>query len=39
MGRKAVETLLLLIDKKKIKKSIELKTELVERGSVSRWEA
>lgn len=38
MGRKAVETLLLLIDKKKIKKSIELKTELVERGSVSRWE-
>jgi len=38
MGRKAVEILLLLIDKKKIKKSIELKTELVERGSVSRWE-
>lgn len=39
MGQKAVETLLKLIDKKDIKKSIELKTELIERGSVSRWEA
>jgi len=38
MGQKAVETLLKLIDKKKIKKSVELKTELIERGSVSRWE-
>jgi len=38
MGQKAVETLLKLIDKKDIKKSIELKTELIERGSVSRWE-
>lgn len=38
MGQKAVETLLKLIDKKKIKKSVELETELIERGSVSRWE-
>ncbi len=39
MGQKAVETLLKLIDKKKINKSIKLKTELIERGSVSRREA
>ena len=38
MGQKAVETLIKLINKKKIKKSIELETELIERGSVSRWE-
>jgi len=38
MGQKAVETLLKLIDKKRIKKSVELETELIERGSVSRWE-
>ena len=36
MGEKAVETLLKLIDKKKIKKSVELETELIERDSVSR---
>jgi len=36
MGQKAVETLLKLIDKKDIKKSIELKTELIERGSVRK---
>jgi len=39
MGQKAVEILIKLINKKKIKKSIELETELIERGSVSRWEA
>ncbi len=38
MGQKAVETLLKLIDKKRIEKSVELETELIERGSVSRWE-
>ncbi len=38
MGQKAVETLLKVIDKKKIKKSVELETELIERDSVSRWE-
>jgi len=38
MGQKAVEILLKVIDKKKIKKSVELKTELIERDSVSRWE-
>jgi len=38
MGQKAVETLLKLIDKKKIKKSVEFETELIERDSVSRWE-
>jgi len=38
MGQKAVETLIKLINKKKIKKSIELETELIERDSVSRWE-
>jgi len=37
MGQKAVETLIKLIDKKKIKKSIELETELIERDSVNRW--
>ncbi len=37
MGQKAVETLIKLIDKKKIKKSVELETELIERDSVSRW--
>ena len=37
MGQKAVETLLKVIDKKKIKKSIELETELIERDSVSKW--
>jgi DNA-binding LacI/PurR family transcriptional regulator len=39
MGQKAVETLLKVIDKKKIKKSVYLETELIERDSVSRWEA
>jgi len=38
MGQKAVETLLKLIDKKKIKKSVEFETKLIERDSVSRWE-
>jgi len=38
MGQKAVETLIKLINKKKIKKSVEFETELIERGSVSRWE-
>ena len=38
MGQKAVETLLKVIDKKKIQKSVELKTELIERDSVCRWE-
>jgi DNA-binding LacI/PurR family transcriptional regulator len=38
MGQKAVETLIKLINKKKIKKSVELETELIERDSVSRWE-
>jgi len=38
MGQKAVETLLRLIDKKKIKKSVEFETKLIERDSVSRWE-
>jgi len=38
MGQKAVETLVKLINKKKIKKSIEFETELIERDSVSRWE-
>lgn len=37
MGQKAVETLLKLIDKKKIKKSVEFETELIERDSVSKW--
>jgi len=36
MGQKAVETLLRLIDKKKIKKSVELETKLIERDSVRR---
>ena len=36
MGQKAVETLLKLIDKKKIKKSVEFETELIERDSVRR---
>lgn len=38
MGQKAVEALLKVINKKKIKKSVELETELIERDSVSRWE-
>jgi len=38
MGQKAVEILIKLINKKKIKKSIQLETELIERDSVSRWE-
>jgi DNA-binding LacI/PurR family transcriptional regulator len=38
MGQKAVEILIKLINKKKIKKSVEFKSELIERGSVSRWE-
>jgi DNA-binding LacI/PurR family transcriptional regulator len=38
MGQKAVETLLKLIDKKKIKKSVEFETELIERDSVCRRE-
>lgn len=38
IGQKAVETLIKLINKKKIKKSVEFETELIERGSVSRWE-
>jgi LacI family transcriptional regulator len=38
MGQKAVEILLKVIDKKKIKKSVELETELIKRDSVSRWE-
>ena len=38
MGQMAVETLLKVIDKKKIQKSVELKTELIERDSVCRWE-
>jgi DNA-binding LacI/PurR family transcriptional regulator len=38
IGQKAVETLLKLIDKKKLKKSVEFKTELIERDSVIRWE-
>lgn len=38
MGQRAVETLINLISKKKIKKFIELETELIERDSVSRWE-
>lgn len=37
MGEKAVEILLKLIDKKKIKKSVEFETELIERDSVSKW--
>ncbi|HER23654.1 MAG TPA: LacI family transcriptional regulator, partial [Candidatus Atribacteria bacterium] len=37
MGQKAVETLLKVINKQKIKKSIELETELIERDSVGRW--
>jgi len=36
MGQKAVETLLKVIDKKKIKKSVELDTELIQRESVRR---
>jgi LacI family transcriptional regulator len=36
MGQKAVEILLKVINKRKIKKSVELETELIERGSVSR---
>jgi len=36
MGQKAVETLLKLIDKKKIKKSVELETELIKRESVKK---
>jgi DNA-binding LacI/PurR family transcriptional regulator len=36
MGQKAVETLLKLIDEKKIKKSVALETELIERESVRR---
>jgi len=36
MGQKAVETLLKMIDKKKIKKSVEFKTDLIERESVRR---
>jgi len=36
MGQKAVKTLLKLIDKKKIKKSVEFETELIERESVRR---
>ena len=36
MGQKAVETLLKMIDKKKIKKSVELETELIKRDSVRR---
>ncbi|GAH69082.1 unnamed protein product, partial [marine sediment metagenome] len=36
MGQKAVEILLKLIDKKKIKKSVEFETELIERESVRR---
>jgi len=39
MGQKAVETLLKVIDRKKIKKSVEFETELIERDSVCRWEA
>jgi DNA-binding LacI/PurR family transcriptional regulator len=38
IGQKAVETLLKMINKKKIKKPVEFETELIERGSVSRWE-
>ena len=38
MGQKAVETLLKVIDRKKIKKSVEFETELIERDSVCRWE-
>jgi LacI family transcriptional regulator len=38
MGQKAVEILLKVIDKKKIKKFVELETELIKRDSVSRWE-
>jgi len=38
MGQKAVETLIKLINKEKIKKSVEFETELIERDSVSRWE-
>ena len=38
MGQKAVETLLKVIDKGKIKKSVEFETELIERDSVIRWE-
>jgi DNA-binding LacI/PurR family transcriptional regulator len=38
MGQKAVETLLKLIDKKKIEKSVEFGTELIERDSVCRCE-
>jgi len=38
IGQKAVNTLLKIINKKKIKKSVEFETELIERGSVSRWE-
>jgi len=36
MGQKAVETLLKVIDKKKIKKSVEFETELIERDSVRK---
>jgi len=36
MGQKAVETLLKLIDRKKIKKSVEFETELIERWSVRK---
>ncbi len=38
MGQRAVETLINLISKKRIKKFIELETELIERDSVSRRE-
>ncbi len=38
MGQKAVETLLKLIDKKKIEKSVEFRTKLIERDSVCRCE-
>ena len=36
MGQKAVEILLKVIDKKKIKKSVELETRLIERDSVKK---
>jgi len=36
MGQKAVESLFKLIDMKKIKKSVELETKFIERGSVRR---
>jgi len=38
IGQKAVETLLKVIDRKRIKKSVEFETELIERDSVCRWE-